>query len=442
MFGRFWARAEPWGAHARETTFVLTEEATDKEGCWYPLLLDRPGDWYDVTHCCDVKPPSQAHRSERVLFNHCSYVSANGLTPAVSNEDVIRKQQGGGSRETPRTVGFAGHAVFMCGCEVLAAIHNHTFNDLCALLPAWAADYVRDDNFYSLMGVHQLVLFKNGVEGHFENNNVPASLRTMRRQIQQQVFGNQHPPDYDLRSEEYWDFMYNPGNECGQCPVCVDTALRHQRALEILIKLMSFNVLGLDAEAFDHMAKWLQETHGWVTDCRWLCIEDPSNGEQQEALFAHWIRFGLEDVIPPRRTGHPGDDWNTCDPRITMHPHAANNTLLHQRVVVLMDSHFRVMPLATTLPGYPHEPQPPRCPRPKGRAPKDTTWNYVLGAWQILQPPGTNAVYDQVLSVGRMIAFAYEQDSEEQYTFRKEDFTGYTHYKWGWALLESSESRT
>ena len=118
-------------------------------------------------------------------------------------------------------------------------------------------------------------------------------------------------------------------------------------------------------------------------------------------------------MVPPRRTGHPGDDWNTFDPRVTMHPEVTNRSLLHQRVVLLKDSHFRTVPLAVTLPGYPYEPQPPRCPKPRGRSPPNTIWNYASASWTLLQQPDPSNLYEQVVSVERMITFAYEQDSGE-----------------------------
>ena len=154
-------------------------------------------------------------------------------------------------------------------------------------------------------------------------------------------------------------------------------------------------------------------------------------------MYAHWIRFGLDDVTPPRVTGDPGDDWNVCSPKLTSgDENITNQTLKDQKVVQLRDAHIRLMPILTTLPGPPDEPQPPRHPKPKGRVPKGTTWNYVTARWTPLRAPGQGNIglYDQIVGVRDMLAVSHQRDYQLAPGPRSRTFcAGASHYKWAWA---------
>lgn len=275
-------------------------------------------------------------------------------------------------------ISFGAGDGFMCCVEVMATIHGHTFEELYGMLYEWARAFAHSGAYRNMMAAHRSILLGDDYiapyDGYMEGGGeayLPGAMMLVKQQIQALV-RNEHPPEHKIWDRNWWKVAADRPNPDAPRFNRVAMVLKGgKRALNILKKLIDLHVLGMDALAFDHLAKWLQTEHGWTTDVCWMCLEDfsPNPGQPPESQHATWVRFGVLVVPPERRTGNPGWDWNIQHPWVTMHWQADMRNLGREKVVLMRNSHCRVVPMCTTLVAFPGEPQPPRHRHPRGRKP-------------------------------------------------------------------------
>ena len=137
-------------------------------------------------------------------------------------------------------------------------------------------------------------------------------------------------------------------------------------------------------------------------------------------------------------------DWNVQHPQLTMGELVALQHLGQERVVLMRDSHCRVVALCTTLVGHDLEPQPPRHNLPRGRRPAwvDTgpaAWDYAMRCWRHIpaREGEPELAYRQVTDVTQMLMLAAELN-ERRFLNRERCFGRY-HHMWAWAPTDQAE---
>jgi hypothetical protein len=191
-----------------------------------------------------------------------------------------------------------------------------------------------------LLGEDFIAPYDGYIEGGGEEY-LPGAVMLVKQQIQALV-KNEYPSEHRIWTWNWWKVAADvPKPATRRTNRAARVRRGGRRAINILKKLIDLHVLGMDALSFDHLAKWLQTEHGWTTDICWMCLEDfsPNPGQPAESQHATWVRFGVLEAPPERRTGNPGWDWNTQHPWITMHGQANMRNLGREKVVLRRNSH-------------------------------------------------------------------------------------------------------
>jgi hypothetical protein len=305
-----------------------------------------------------------------------------------------------------RHMAFAGDS-FVCGPKTMAEIHCKAYNELKQLLPEWCDQLVQQGLHYDFLKSHIMFIW-GPVEPRERDDAARHLVNTVRQQIQRviQEAGGRYT---QLMGVQYWEYVYEWSVEVG---------VRNIRAKSILHKLLELEILGMDLHSFDHMARWLQGNHGWSTTIKWICLEDFSwDGRPEHCVsLAYWMRFGLEEPAPERRTGAPGLDHNILEPS----QEALQQELTQRKVVLIKDLHIRVVPLSATCKGHCTEPQPARKKPGRGRRPRyPHAWDFVNGQWcpvfsqehPVITMPDGQPAYEGLRTTEEMWLFAVNTDS-------------------------------
>lgn len=327
----------------------------------------------------------------------------------------------------------------MCGVEILARVHEHTFHELYDMLDEWIEVYVENEAYHDMLYMHQCQLLGEsgffggfGRFGDYSTTQLPAPAAVAQRQLKAMIANGCH------RGEAIWSWGWWEVAWRHDDGTAVGAQLRKMRAKQILRVLKDNGVLGMDALTFDHMAKWLQLDKNWETDIHWLCLEgfSPPLGGGPAPGLATWARFGADEwVDADPRTGGPGLDWNIMNPRLTMHQDVNPQRLGSEKVVLMRDCHFRLVRLCTTLRGHEMEAQPPRENIPRGRKPGRVVegravWDFVQATWREVLVDGYRDDYEPVFSMQSMLEYAAEV--EVHYGLTRVVCFGRAHLMYGW----------